>query len=122
MRKIRIVNDVMGIVRRLKNIDRDYFVVWNKKNDRYEIHNCRCEPTLVLVLPYPQLDSRAITYVQSTRIENMQEFIVQMDEYNHKLEESKNRQILDESSYKSKHLIDFIATKGEAQLPSYNEI
>ena len=70
MTKIMITNDVFDIAKRIKEIDQDYFVVYDKKLCRFEVHNKRQKPdTLSLVLPYDTVDCRAIDKVLSTRTE-----------------------------------------------------
>ena len=62
--------DLYGISARLKGIDAGYFVWYDYRRRRYELH-CRRQPgnTLVMPLPYNQLDQRAVTLVLQTRVE-----------------------------------------------------
>ena len=72
--RIEIRQDVFDIADRLKEIDGDYFPVYNLTKKRFEIHPRGRRDTLQLVLPYPSLDIRAIQRVRETRrewVENM---------------------------------------------------
>ena len=95
MTKVMITNDVFDIANRIKEIDNDYFVMYDKKLCRFEIHNKRQKPdTLCLVLPYDTLDCRAIDKVLSTRVEYVAKQLEQMDEYNQKLQASQAKQMV----------------------------
>ena len=92
MTKIMITNDVFDIAKRIKEIDPDYFVVYDKKLCRFEVHNKRQRPdTLCLVLPYNTLDCRAIDKVLSTRVEYVAKQLAQIDEFNQKLQDSQSK-------------------------------
>ena len=94
MTKVMITNDVFDIARRIKEIDQDYFVVYDKKLCRFEVHNKRQKPdTLSLVLPYDTLDCRAIDKVLSTRTEYIAKQLAMIDEYNEKLQISQAKQM-----------------------------
>ena len=72
--RIEIREDVFDIAHRLKEIDGDYFPVYNLTKKRFEIHHRGRRDTLQLVLPYESLDARAIQRVKETRrewVENM---------------------------------------------------
>ena len=72
--RIEIRQDVFDIADRLKEIDGDYFPVYNLTKRRFEIHHRGRRDTLQLVLPYPSLDIRARQRVRETRrewVENM---------------------------------------------------
>ncbi len=85
-RKVEINNDVFDIARRLKEIDDGYFVLYDKKLMRFEVHNRRQRPdTLCLVLPYDTLDCRAIERVLRTRLDNIEKELKTMDEFNEKV-------------------------------------
>ncbi|MBO5776512.1 MAG: hypothetical protein J6V83_03400 [Clostridia bacterium] len=84
-----IVNDVLDIHMRLKEIDPDYTLHYNVKKGRYELHG-RYDQTL-LVFPYKTIDVRMVAKARETRIERINEIISEMDAYNEKLEQSRKR-------------------------------
>lgn len=122
MRTALISGDVFDIARRVKEIDRCYRIRYNRLLSRYELHHIRYYPdTLVSVIPYPTLDKRTIDYVLKTRVHNLDKLLDEMDSSNLRLEERKEREILDETAYKTKNLIEYI-DKGGTDIPSFNEI
>ncbi|MBQ9716071.1 MAG: hypothetical protein IJV77_06660 [Clostridia bacterium] len=93
--KIVIKNDVFDIAQRIKEIDNDYFVVYDKKLCRFEVHNKRQKPdTLCLVLPYDTLDCRAIEKVLSTRVQYIANKLDEIDKHNEKLQKDSQRQMV----------------------------
>jgi len=90
--KEMITNDVFDIAKRIKEIDPDYFVVYDKKLCRFEVHNKRQRyDTLALVLPYDRLDCRAIEKVASTRIEYIADQLDKIDLHNFRQEEREKK-------------------------------
>jgi hypothetical protein len=69
-----VKNDLFDLARRLKVINRDYRIYFNKRDNRFEIHTLRRNNpsgrTFAFVVPYDRLDSRVITYANKTRREN----------------------------------------------------
>lgn len=105
--KIEITNDVFDIARRIKEIDGDYFVVYDARLDRFEVHNRRQRPdTLSLVLPYNTLDCRAIDKVLSTRAERVAALLAEMDRANEKLAEARGREIVDRRMEEGREILD----------------
>ncbi len=100
MYKIKIKSDLFNIVNRLKSIDKNYFVLFNKVKNNYEIHN-ENQPfsTYCLTLPYAKLDKRTIDYVLKTRKENFDKIIKEMEISNKKIEENKNEEIMYRAKY-----------------------
>ena len=75
----RIAHDVYNIANRIKDIDRDYYIVYNTDCSRFEVHHSsQIGSTYCCSVPYNALDERTLNYVymtQSTNIENILEDI-----------------------------------------------
>lgn len=66
---IPIESDVCHITDRIREIDPGYFIMVNRKSGKFEVHHEEQEgDTLACVLPYEQLDARALRYVRETSI------------------------------------------------------
>ena len=50
--KIRIENDVFDVVKRIKQIDDGYFVVFDLDKEKYELHNKYQNNSYCLTYPY----------------------------------------------------------------------
>ncbi len=79
---IIIENDLFGISARLTEIDPGYFIVYNLRLRRFEVHNRRQLKTLALVVPYESLDIRTVRLTQRTRRENYERLIKEMEASN----------------------------------------
>lgn len=84
---IYVESDVMDIIKQLKKMDKNYFVMFNPRTQQYELHNAeQRDATLSLNLPFDELDQRTIDYAQKYRIENAKKIIAEMEAHNLKLE------------------------------------
>ena len=81
---IEIKNDVYFISERLKEVDFNYFILYNTKKRKYEIHHKAQSDTYCLTVPFDELDARTIDFVNQTRVENRDRLFKEMDEENKK--------------------------------------
>ena len=85
--KIQIFNDVYNISNRIKNIDRDYYVVYNTSKQKFEIHNSsQIGTSYCLTLPYNELDERALKYVLKSSTNNIDEILEKIENNNNSIE------------------------------------
>ena len=84
---IQINGDVYNIAKRIKNIDRNYYVVFNTSKQKFEVHNsAQIGSSYCLTLPYNQLDERALQHVLKNSSDNIEEILKQLENDNKKLE------------------------------------
>lgn len=76
---VEIRGDVFDIADRLREIDGDYYPVYNLTKRRFEIHHRGRSKSLQLVLPYDSLDARAIKRVKETRREWVEKMLRDME-------------------------------------------
>lgn len=110
---IKILEDVHDITRRLKEIDTDYFVVYNSTKKCFEVHNSSQKHTYCLTIPFKTLDSRAVDLTIKTRRENIEKILKEIDENNNKLEKENLRKLKDKTTYKLKEMYDYANTHQE---------
>ena len=85
--KIKVLFDVYNIAKRLKDIDRDYYVVYDTSKQLFEIHNSnQVGSTYCLTIPYNQLDERALKLVRKNQSANIDEILEQIENDNKQLE------------------------------------
>lgn len=88
--KIQIKNDVYNISKRLKNIDRFYYVVYDTSKQKFEIHNSsQIGSSYCLTLPYEKLDERTLKYVLLTKSNNIDKILESIENNNKILESAK---------------------------------
>ncbi len=96
-RSFEIYSDCQDIIKRLKEIDKDYFVVYNLNRKTFELHNrAQEEGTFCLTLPFDTLDERTIDLTLRTQSFKRDELIKELDAENERLEKTRKRNILNE--------------------------
>ena len=84
--KTPITSDLFDICGRLKEIDPCYFVMFDGRLRRFEVHHSGNKGnSLCAVVPYPSLDARALLHVRRTRAERRKELLAEMEKANRKL-------------------------------------
>ena len=90
---IKLTHDVYEISKRIKQIDRDYYVVYNTSTCKFEVHNlAQQDTTYCLTLPYSFLDERTLNYVAKTRSVNIETILEELEI------ENKNKESEDKSA------------------------
>ena len=101
-----IKDDLFGIANRLKEIDDKYFVVYNTKVNRYEVHNGRnVGDTLSVVCPYDELDARMLRLVKRTRVERATSLLAEMEANNKKLEDASKEKVMENAADRAKEIL-----------------
>ena len=86
MKKI-ITMDTFDIANRIKDIDVDYFIIFDTIKKVFEVHNNRqYDNTYCLTIPYKTLDERVLKYVNMTKSENIDKILEKIDNDNQVLE------------------------------------
>ena len=92
---IKIERDSLFIEERLREIDDNYYIVYNVDKKTYEVHNSsQINGTYCLTLPFDSLDERSVEHVLKTRISNKDSLIREIEEENEKLEKRELKNIL----------------------------
>ena len=77
--KIEIKNDLFDIANRLKEIDPRYEVFFDTEKQKFVIY---ANGVPQLTIPYDNLDTRTLSYVRYTRVENAETVLKDVDGYN----------------------------------------
>lgn len=106
---IPVVSHAMDIPIRLKELTGDFFVMFNVRTQKYEIH-CASQPfdTLACVLPFDQLDARAIEYAREFSNQRAEEIAREIEEHNEKLVKRAEAEMLDKANYKMKEAFNYL--------------
>lgn len=93
--KIKIYADVYNISKRLKDIDKNYYVVYDTSKHKFEIHNSsQIGNSYCLTLPYTMLDERTLIYVRETSCENIEQILNKIESENELFENNEKRKAL----------------------------
>lgn len=102
--RIKIDSDVFNISNRLKEIDSGYFVMYNLSSKKFEIHNNNQKNTYCLTIPYGQLDTRTIDFVNKTSIRNYDKIIKNLDKNNANIEKNNLNKAKEINDYKIREI------------------
>ena len=93
---IKITNDVLDVAAAIEGVSEGNYVVYNKKDMRYEVHNrFNRGNTLSLILPYKELDARAIDLVRKTARHNADALFAEMERHNEALRQAAQKAAVD---------------------------
>lgn len=85
--KIRIFSDVYNISKRVKDIDKNYYVVYDTSKQKFEIHNSKqIGSSYCLTIEKNQLDERVLKLVLKSKSANIDEILEQIENDNKNLE------------------------------------
>ena len=111
---IKIFEDVFFITNRLKEIDENYFVVFNTQKKKFEVHSSKQKQSYCLTVPYKTLDQRTISLVLKTRKENFDKILKEIEEENAKIEKENKRKINAICEDKAKEIFSFAKSHEDA--------
>ncbi|MBR1987946.1 MAG: hypothetical protein IKA36_02785 [Clostridia bacterium] len=95
--RFEIRHDVYEISKRIKDIDRYYFIVYDTSKSCFEIHNSsQTDSTYCLTLPYKQLDERVLQYVRETSSANIERILEKIEKENKLIENEEKRKVLNQ--------------------------
>ncbi len=94
---------MFNIIKRIKHIDDSYYIVYNYKRNKWEVHSSSQENSYCLTCPYDSLDSRLLDYVYRTSLIHNPDLIRDIEKDNEMLERDK---VQDRSDYIMSNLDD----------------
>lgn len=93
-RSFEIESDCLDIIKRIKAVDEDYFVIFDLDKKKFELHNkSQGGNTYCLTFPFDSLDERAVTLVLKTRVQNSDALFEEMQRENEKQEKDNIKKI-----------------------------
>jgi hypothetical protein len=99
-KSFEIESDCLDIIKRIKSIDKDYFVKYNQ-DGKFELHHRgQGRNTYCLTFPFDELDERAYLHTLKTRVQNSDEIFKEMERENLKLMEKQTKKILNDAKEK----------------------
>lgn len=111
--KILIKDDVFEIDKRLKEIDENYFILYDTEKQKYEVHNCLQETTYCLTVPFDGLDSRLVDFVCLTNVANIDNIVRDIDNSNCKHEINCLDNVKNYTDYMLREIYDFYSNSSK---------
>jgi hypothetical protein len=105
---IYVESNVDHIPERLREIEPHYFVMFNPRQQKFEVHNTnQNHSTYCLTVPFDELDSRTLDEVRRTRIENGRKLMAEMEAHNLKLELDRLKAAKDKIAWKANEIYKY---------------
>lgn len=105
--KIEIESDVFDIIKRIKDIDKNYYIMYNLDNCKYELHYRGLPNTYCFTCPFDNLDKRFIDLVYKTNIQYIDNIVEDIDNNNVKLEQEYNNKVNSQTNYQLREIYNF---------------
>jgi len=107
--RIPVLNNIYDIPVRLKEVNRDFFVMFNTRTQKFEIHDAgQLFTTLACTLPFDELDARTIRYVREFSRERTERIAEEIERYNEELDRKEKAALIDKASYKCREAFDYL--------------
>jgi hypothetical protein len=103
-RSIYVENNVYDIPNRLREINPNFFVMFNPDIQKYELHDRSQMVTHTITFPFDELDGRCIDYTRERLVERADILFKQMQEKNAKIEADKKNSFLDNAGEIAKEI------------------
>ena len=111
--KIKIESDVFDIVNRIKEIDENYFVLYDDVRKSFEIHNCNQFDSYCFTSKYKSLDSRIIDEINVLNIINIDNIIEEIDNNNANIERNNMDKTKNVSDYMIREIYNYCANSSK---------
>lgn len=82
---VKITQDVCDICQRIKEVDENYYIVYNRVLNRFELHDRSVKGRFACVLPFDRLDERSVRHARRTRIQRIDALMRELDACNEKI-------------------------------------
>ena len=107
--RIPVLSNVYDIPVRLKEVNRDFFCMFNTREQKFEIHDAsQLGTTLACVLPFDELDARAISYVREFARERLPIVAAEIERYNEELDRKQKAALIDKANYKCREALNYL--------------
>lgn len=92
--KIKIRHDVYNISKRIKKIDKNYYIVYDTSRACFEVHyKGQVGGSYCLSLPYPELDARTLFLINKTKSKNITFLLEEIEENNKNIINKQNLKV-----------------------------
>lgn len=97
---IPITNDLFDIAARLRSIDENFRVYFDKVSGKYQVHNVAQKGnTLAFIVPFNGLDARTVNYARYTSVSNAKALLAKIEKDNDLLLKETQQKALNKSLY-----------------------
>jgi len=88
----KIFSDIFNISKRIKEIDRNYYITFNLKTSKFILRSKESK-SIILTLPMSQLDVRALNYIKSQLSKSNEQILFEVEKSNERYIKNINNKI-----------------------------
>lgn len=107
--KIKIESDVFDITNRIKDLDENYFILFDDSKNSFEVHNHNQPDSYCFTSKYNSLDSRIIDEINMLNIANIDNIINEIDKNNAIIEQNNINESKNISDYMIREIYNYCA-------------
>lgn len=112
--KILINNNVFDVLNRIKQINKNFYVVFNTVSKKFELHSYEYgRNSYVLTFPYDSLDVRSVNYVLKT-FNSKPISLDEVELYNENVKKKQLEKVQSENDYKTRKMYDYYNKKSNS--------
>ena len=100
MEKIIVNDDVLGVIERIKSINKNYEVYYNTKTKKFMLYlfENKFKPSeYCLTFPFSQIDERMVEHTLKSEIQNREAYIKEIEESNALLLKKEQKNMLEKT-------------------------
>lgn len=115
---LRLVeHDLYGIAERITAIESGYFIVYDTRAGRYEVHSADNKGnTYCFTVPYDALDCRTLDYCERTLVAKTDQLLRDMEKNNAKIDENRHKDFknkMESASYETAQEVSLAQERDE---------
>ena len=116
--RVPVLSNAMDIPARLKAMRESFFVMFNARTQRFEIHDAaQTGGTLCCALPFDELDARALEYARCYRAERLCETAREVEAHNERLEREAQRDYLNRAADRTREALSYLKRADTDDIP-----
>lgn len=112
-----VEHDLYGIAERITAIEDGYFIVYDTREGRYEVHSADNKgSTYCFTVPYDALDCRTLDYCERTLVAKTDKLLKEMERNNEKIDETKRKDFknqMENASYETAQEVSLAQERDE---------
>lgn len=105
--KIKIESDTFDIVERIKDIDENYFLLFDLEKEKFELHNKSQANSYCFTYPYDNLDNRMLNLIYKSSVGFIDKIMEDIDRNNCKIERNNMEKVKSDADYMFREIYNF---------------
>lgn len=105
--KIKIESDVFDIAKRVKQINENYYILFDTSKQKFELHSKEQQNSYCFSYPFQNLDNRFLDLVYTTNIKYIDNIMEDIDNNNREIEKREKQKTKSQTDYMFREIYSF---------------